>query len=121
MQANRSRDTGPELAVRSALHREGFRFFTHRRPVPELRCLADIVFPRKRVCVFVDGCFWHGCEVHRRTPKNNAGYWTKKIARNIERDRQNDVALASAGWTVIRVWEHESPADAVERIGRALT
>lgn len=120
MRANRSRDTTPELAIRSALHQAGLRFFVHRRPLPELRCTADIVFPRRRLCVFIDGCFWHGCELHRRIPKRNAEYWGAKIARNVERDRRNDAALAEAGWTTIRIWEHEPVSAAIDRVIAAL-
>ena len=120
MKANRSKDTSPELAIRSALHRRGFRFFTHRRPLAGLRCTADIVFSRKRVCVFVDGCFWHGCSEHRRIPRANADYWVPKIQRNIERDRRNDEALRAAGWTVVRVWEHEDVSEAVARVTEAV-
>jgi DNA mismatch endonuclease (patch repair protein) len=107
MRANRSRDTAPELALRRALHRAGLRFFVHRRPVAGVRCVADVVFPRFQLCVFVDGCFWHGCPQHRRPPKANSDYWRAKIARNAQRDRRNDVALAEEGWTVLRFWEHE--------------
>jgi DNA mismatch endonuclease (patch repair protein) len=123
MQANRSRDTSPELALRRELHRRGLRYFVHRRPLADLRCTADIVFPRKRLCVFVDGCFWHGCPVHSRTPKSNESYWSPKIARNAQRDRRNDVALAAAGWVSLRFWEHEirvDPAAAAGEIAAAL-
>jgi DNA mismatch endonuclease (patch repair protein) len=120
MQANRSKDTTPERAIRSALHRAGFRFFVHRRPEAGLRCTADIVFPAKKICIFVDGCFWHGCEVHGRTPKRNAGYWQPKIARNVERDRRNDAWLGDAGWTVLRIWEHEPVESATARVAAVL-
>lgn len=120
MQGNRKRDTRPELAIRSELHRRGFRYRVDTRPIATLRCRADIVFRRKKVAVFVDGCFWHGCPDHGTSPKTNAGYWRAKIGRNVERDRLNEAELSAAGWTVIRVWEHEIPADAAERITRAL-
>lgn len=120
MQGNRKRDTRPELALRSELHRRGLRYRVDRKPLEELRCKADIVFRRQKVAVFVDGCFWHGCPEHGTSPKTNASYWIAKIARNIERDRLNDTALSEAGWTVVRVWEHELPADAAERIARTL-
>jgi len=120
MQANRSRDTAPEKALRSELHRRGLRFFIHRRPAQDLRCTADIVFPSAKVCVFVDGCFWHGCEEHRRLPARNAHYWAPKIANNVARDRRNDAALAQAGWDVIRVWEHEPVPAAADHVASAL-
>jgi DNA mismatch endonuclease (patch repair protein) len=121
MQGNRKRDTRPELALRSELHRRGLRYRVDVRPAAGLRCRADIVFGRKRVAVFVDGCFWHDCPEHGTSPRTNAPYWSAKIARNVERDRFNETELSAAGWTVIRVWEHESPVDAADRIVRALT
>jgi DNA mismatch endonuclease (patch repair protein) len=66
----------------------------------------DFVFPKERVSVFVDGCFWHGCATHCRIPANNRGYWRRKIARNVARDRLVTKHLKTAGWTVLRVWEH---------------
>jgi DNA mismatch endonuclease, patch repair protein len=116
MQANHGTDTKPEQAIRSALHRLGLRFRKHQRPVAGIRCTADVVFPRSRVAVFVDGCFWHGCPQHGTRPKTNSHYWDAKLARNGERDRRNDVLLRDAGWTVVRVWEHEAPIAAAQRI-----
>jgi DNA mismatch endonuclease, patch repair protein len=120
MQGNRKRDTRPELALRSELHRRGLRYRIDARPVEGLRCRADIVFRRQKVAVFVDGCFWHGCPEHGTSPKTNAAYWSAKIARNVERDRLNEVKLSDAGWIVIRVWEHELPKDGASRIARVL-
>src|SRR5689334_2879177 len=120
MQANRSRDTTPERAIRSELHRRGLRFFKHRRPLADYRCTADIVFPGPHVCVFIDGCFWHGCREHRRPPRGNAYYWGPKIELNMARDRRNDAELGKAGWTVVRIWEHESIESAVTRVLEAL-
>jgi DNA mismatch endonuclease (patch repair protein) len=65
------------------------------------------VFPRKKVCIFVDGCFWHGCPIHARTPNANGSYWKPKIARNAQRDQDNDAMLTAAGWVSRRYWEHE--------------
>jgi DNA mismatch endonuclease (patch repair protein) len=116
------RDTGPELALRRELHRRGLRFFVGRPPLAsEKRRRADIVFPRARVAVFVDGCFWHGCPQHMTWPKANAGWWRAKIMANVARDRRTDERLREAGWTVVRVWEHEAvdaAADRVERVVR---
>ncbi len=120
MQGNRKRDTRPELALRSALHRRGLRYRVNARPASSLSRRADIVFRRQKVAIFVDGCFWHGCPEHGTSPRTNSGYWRAKIARNIERDRQTDVELASAGWAVVRVWEHEAPEEAAGRIMEAL-
>jgi DNA mismatch endonuclease (patch repair protein) len=114
MRGNRSRDTAPEIAVRSALHRRGFRFRKNLRPVPGLRCSADVVFPGVRIAVFIDGCYWHRCPAHGTEPITNSGYWAAKLDRNVARDRRNDAELAALGWTVLRFWEHED-ADAVAR------
>lgn len=116
MRGNKGRDTGPEMAVRSALHRRGLRFRVQARPLPELRRTADVVFRPARVAVFVDGCFWHGCPKHGTQPTRNRAYWSPKIARNRERDRETDALLLDAGWLPVRVWEHEDVADAIERI-----
>ncbi|WP_075829129.1 very short patch repair endonuclease [Cellulosimicrobium sp. CUA-896] len=110
----RRRDTKPELALRRKLHRRGRRFYVDRAVLPRRR--ADLVFPRARVCVFVDGCYWHVCPEHRTTPRVNVEYWTAKLARNVERDRQTDRDLTAEGWTVIRVWEHERPSAAADRV-----
>lgn len=118
MRANRSRDTAPERAIRSQLHRRGLRYRTHVRPIPERRCEADLVFGGARVAVFVDGCWWHGCPDHRPLPKSNRDWWARKISATVERDRRNDKALAEASWKVVRVWEHESPVKAADRIER---
>jgi DNA mismatch endonuclease, patch repair protein len=110
------RDTAAELGLRRALHRAGFRYRLHRRPVPGVRREADLVFPRERVAVFIDGCFWHGCPEHKGMPRRNAVWWRAKITRNSERDAETDALLRSAGWHPVRVWEHEDPEDAAARI-----
>jgi DNA mismatch endonuclease, patch repair protein len=116
MRGNRKRDTGPELRVRRRLFSEGYRFYVARRPLGPGSPVADIVFPRARVAVFVDGCYWHGCPEHYRIPKAHAEYWGPKIANNKRRDAVTDEWLAARGWTVVRVWEHELVASAVDRI-----
>jgi len=78
------------------------------------------VFTRKRVAVFVDGCFWHRCPAHATTPARNREFWEGKFAANVERDRDTDDRLRALGWTVIRVWEHESPEHAADRVARCL-
>jgi DNA mismatch endonuclease, patch repair protein len=113
MQANRSRDTRPELAVRRLLHGKGLRYRVAVPPVPELRRRADIVFIKARVAIFIDGCFWHGCPEHGRNAFNyNADYWPTKIASNVARDLDTNARLRAAGWTVLRFWEHQE-ADVV--------
>src|SRR2546430_8666798 len=102
MQGNQGRDTKPELALRSALHRLGLRYRTGVRPIPGLRRSADVIFPRAQVAVFVDGCFWHGCPEHFKPPSTNARYWADKIARNRQRDVDTDERLTSSGWFVVR-------------------
>jgi DNA mismatch endonuclease (patch repair protein) len=116
MQANRAIDTRPEVALRSALHRRGLRFRKNTRPAATIRCRADVVFATARVAVFVDGCFWHRCPQHGTSPRTNSAYWQAKLDRNVARDRRNDDDLATSGWTVIRVWEHEHPERAAARV-----
>lgn len=120
MRANRRRDTAPERRVRVLLHASGFRYrvdFPIRvddgRPVR-----PDIAFTRARIAVFIDGCFWHGCPDHKGRPRTNAHYWGPKIEGNAERDRRQTRALAAAGWTVLRFWEHEAPEAVVNEIAR---
>ena len=112
-------NTQPELTLRRALWREGLRYRLH----PKLPGRPDFIFVMARVAVFVDGCFWHGCLRHYRTPKTNAAFWDAKIARNRERDAAVDLALGNLGWKVIRVWSHEIREDlsaAVQHIQKAL-
>lgn len=116
----RSRDTAPERALRSVLHRMGLRFRVHRRPVVGVRREADLVFAGARVAVFVDGCFWHRCPDHATSPKNNGPWWEAKLAANVARDADTDRRLGEAGWHVIRVWEHEDVAGAAARVAEAV-
>ncbi|PTL73228.1 very short patch repair endonuclease [Rathayibacter caricis DSM 15933] len=121
MQANRGRDTKPELMLRSELHRRGLRYRVNLRPERDLRRTADLLFSRARVAVFVDGCFWHGCPQHFSQPKTNPDFWLKKIERNRNRDRDTSALLETRGWIVIRFWEHEimeGAADSVEKAVR---
>jgi len=120
MRRQRRRDTSLELEVRRRLHRLGFRYRVDHRPEPGLRIRGDLVFTRRKVVVFVDGCFWHGCPEHATTPRNNAEWWRKKLDANMERDRRNRAALRELGWTVIVVWEHESAEVATQRLAIAL-
>jgi DNA mismatch endonuclease (patch repair protein) len=122
MKGNRRTDTKPELALRSALHALGYRYRKDFRiDLPLRRVRPDIAFTRRKVAVFVDGCFWHACPEHGSKPRNNEWYWSPKLARNVERDRAADAALAAAGWTVVRLWEHVPVADAVAAVVAALT
>lgn len=111
MQANRRKDTKPELRLRSLLHAAGYRYrVDFRLDLEGSRVRPDIIFTRRKLAVFVDGCFWHSCPRHGHAPKANQDYWTPKLARNRERDARNAEALTRAGWTVLRLWEHV-PAD----------
>jgi len=117
MQANRSRDTAPELAVRRRLHASGLRYRVAMAPVKSLHRRADIVFTKQRVAVFIDGCFWHGCPEHGRSTFNhNVDYWPEKIATNKARDAETNDRLSHAGWWVLRFWEHEDPIAVAEAI-----
>lgn len=104
----RDRDTVPELLLRRALWKMGYRY----RLRPRLPGRPDMVFARDRVLVFADGCFWHGCPIHYISPKTRGDYWVPKIMANIARDKSNDEILRAAGWAVIRLWEHDIEADA---------
>lgn len=116
MQRQRTRDTSPELALRSAVHARGLRYRVDARPISTLRRKADLVFSAARVAVFVDGCFWHNCPDHGRIPTANADWWTSKLARTHARDIQTTAELERAGWTVVRVWEHEDVEQASKRV-----
>lgn len=110
------RDTGAELALRRALHSRGLRYRV-TYPVPgQRRRTIDVAFTRAKVAVFVDGCFWHGCPEHGTMPRSNSEWWTTKLAANHARDRDTDRVLEAQGWTVVRVWEHESPDLAAMRV-----
>lgn len=116
----RGRDTGLELRVRSALWRRGLRFQTQYGPYK-----IDVAFPRRRVAVFVDSCYFHGCPRHFVAPRTRTEFWIRKIERNRARDRLVGRELRRQGWTVLRLWGHDLRGDlsgvaaAVERAVRA--
>lgn len=120
MSKTRQRDNAREVSLRSALHRRGLRFRLHRRIIDGSKRTVDVVFPRARLAVFLDGCFWHGCPLHASWPKTNADWWRAKIETNRQRDRDTDERLTATGWTVIRIWEHEKLEEAVKRVEAAL-
>jgi DNA mismatch endonuclease, patch repair protein len=102
----RSRDTTPELIVRSVVHKLGYRFRLHQKSLPGQ---PDLVFKSKRKIIFVHGCFWHqhedpNCKTTRK-PKSNRGYWTAKLRRNVSRDREHATALSQQGWELLVLWE----------------
>jgi DNA mismatch endonuclease Vsr len=122
MQANRSRDTAPELRVRSAVHARGLRYRVGVRPIPQLARTADLVFAAARVAVFVDGCFWHRCALHRPPARTNAAFWQSKLDQNAARDHETSQLLSQSGWHVLRFWEHDDPdeaAGAIEAVVRS--
>lgn len=105
MRAIRSRNTQPEMAVRSLVHELGYRFRLHR---PDLPGKPDLAFPARRKVIFVHGCFWHshGCK-SGLTPNTNQDFWEKKLRRNKERDCNNLEALAREGWKALVIWQCE--------------
>lgn len=116
MQRQRTTGTAPECALRRELHRLGLRYRVNVA-IPALsRMKVDVLFPTERIAVFVDGCFWHRCPVHATWPTSNATFWRTKLDRNAERDRQTDAALSGAGWSPIRVWEHEDARVAARKV-----
>ncbi len=117
MQRQRRTDTRPELAIRRLVHAGGLRYKVDvALPVVGLRRRADLLFGRSKVAVFVDGCYWHSCPEHGTRPKANAAWWAEKLAANVSRDRDTDRRLAEAGWVVLRIWEHEDPGAAAQKI-----
>lgn len=105
------------MAVRRRLHAAGLRYRVATPPLATLRRRADIIFTRKRIAVFIDGCFWHGCPEHgQRQWRHNVEYWPDKISRNRERDLDTTAQLTAAGWRVLRFWEHEDPDEVATSI-----
>ena len=120
MRQIRAVNTRPELALRRALWAAGLRGWRlHYKRLPGS---PDFAFPRRKIAVFVDGCFWHGCPRHYRGPKSSRAYWDGKLEVNRARDRRTGAVLRQEGWRVVRLWEHDLTAsgDAVGRIARAL-
>lgn len=121
MRAVRSRDTAPEIAVRSMLHRMGYRFRLHAAGLPGK---PDIVLPGRHAVLFVHGCFWHGhrCKRGSRQPRTNAAYWRQKILMNRKRDAENRASLRKLGWRVLTAWECElkMPQELAARIRQFL-
>lgn len=108
--------TAPELALRRALYARGRRYRVQVRVDGLPRRSVDIVFPRQRLAVFVDGCFWHRCPDHGTDPRTNSDWWRWKLDRTVARDRDTDERLRSLGWHVMRVWEHEDADVAATRV-----
>ncbi|MGZ5026320.1 MAG: very short patch repair endonuclease [Methylobacter sp.] len=99
----KGKNTQPELQLRKALWAKGLRYRVHAALIGR----PDIVFPKQRLAIFVDGCFWHGCPIHGTKPVTHADFWENKIKGNLERDRRVTSQLTELGWIVIRIWAHE--------------
>jgi len=102
MSAIRSKHTAPEIAFRKALRRKGIAYKLHYG-----KAKIDIAIPSKKLAIFIDGCFWHGCPKHSHKPKTNRAYWLPKLRKNKQRDKAKTAKLKAAGWKVIRFWEHD--------------
>ena len=117
----RQHGTEPEAALRRELFRSGLRYRINYAVVKKPRRVADIAFPRLKVAVFVDGCFWHGCPKHATWPKRNAEFWRQKIQANCIRDADTTARLRGDGWTVLRIWEHETPIEVSKSVIELIT
>jgi DNA mismatch endonuclease (patch repair protein) len=113
----RGRDTGPEILIRSMVHRLGYRFRLHRKDLPGT---PDLVFPVRRSAVFVHGCFWHGHDCSRgHLPSSNVAFWEQKIGKNKQRDDRVRKLLRKEGWKVLAVWQCETKDSS--RLAKKLT
>jgi len=112
----KQKNTSAEVSLRRELFRAGLRYRLDFVVLSKPRRVADIAFPKLRIAVFVDGCFWHGCPVHGTWPKQNAEFWWQKIEANVRRDADSNDRLRAAGWQVLRFWEHDEPAGAAEAV-----
>jgi len=120
MSRQRRRDTAPEVELRRILHAAGYRFRLNVSVPGMPRRTIDVAFPRRRVAVFVDGCFWHVCPVHASWPQRNSNWWREKLEHNVTRDCETNEVLREVGWEVVRIWEHEEPSEAATRVEVAL-
>ncbi len=127
MRAVRSKNTAPELALRKALWSRGFRYRLHKKTLPGK---PDLVFPSKRIALFIDGDYWHGRQWEKRgfvsleaqmSRVNNSAYWIKKISGNIIRDKRNNCELRLLGWTVIRIWESDLKTNHEKVVEKVIT
>jgi len=116
----RQTGTDAELALRQEMHRIGLRYRIDYEVLKKPRRVADIAFPDRKIAIFVDGCFWHGCPEHVTWPKRNAEFWRKKIEANRQRDADTNTRLQDLGWTALRFWSHESPAKAAKKVARVV-
>jgi DNA mismatch endonuclease (patch repair protein) len=112
----RQTGTDAELALRQEMYRIGLRYRINYEVLSKPRRVADVAFPGRKIAVFVDGCFWHGCPEHATWPKRNADFWRLKIEVNRQRDADTNARLQSNGWTVLRFWSHELPVEAAKAV-----
>jgi DNA mismatch endonuclease (patch repair protein) len=116
----RAKNTGPEVKLRKMLFAEGIRGYRIHYSLPGK---PDIVFTKKKIAIFIDGCFWHKCPVCFQEPETRKEFWMKKIQSNVDRDERVNEQLKAEGWTILRIWEHEvrkNPEDVVKRISDML-
>lgn len=116
----RQKGTNAEVALRRELFRIGLRYRVEYEVLKKPRRIADIVFPGRKIAIFVDGCFWHGCPEHATWPKQNAEFWRQKIEANRQRDADTNERLQSLGWTVLRFWSHQSPTEAAKMVAQVV-
>jgi DNA mismatch endonuclease, patch repair protein len=117
MRGNTRRDTSCELRVRSELFRRGLRFRVDQRIYAcGVWTRPDVSFPRLRIAIFVDGCYWHACPTHFVPSRTNTDYWSVKLESNVRRDRRQDAALRQDGWVVVRRWGHESASEIADEV-----
>jgi DNA mismatch endonuclease (patch repair protein) len=112
----RQKETDAEVALRREMYRIGLRYRVDYEVLRKPRRVADVAFPGRKIAVFVDGCFWHGCPEHATWPKQNAEFWREKIEANQRRDADTNERLRSLGWAVLRFWSHESPNEAARAV-----
>lgn len=117
----RQQGTEPEVALRRELFRSGLRYRVNFAVIKKPRRVADVAFPGLKIAMFVDGCFWHGCPMHATWPKRNADFWRQKIEANRLRDADTNARLRDIGWTVLRIWEHETPIEASKSVIELIT
>ena len=116
----RQKGTGAEVALRQELYRIGLRYRVDYEVLRKPRRIADIAFPGRKIAIFVDGCFWHGCPERATWPKSNAEFWRQKIEANRQRDGDTNDRLRSLGWTVLRFWSHESPSEVARTVAQVV-
>jgi DNA mismatch endonuclease (patch repair protein) len=116
----RQKGTGAEVALRREMYRIGLRYRIGYAVLKKPRRVADVAFLGRKIAVFVDGCFWHGCPEHATWPKQNAEFWREKIETNRRRDADTNERLRAIGWTVLRFWSHESPEKAAKIVAHAV-